>query len=355
MMSLLGALGLLLVTLGWAALPLIPAIRELLRPTDVEPLTMVGRDNADIGRFARHFREWVSATMAGAEGKLLRVPASPDLEPLRTLPLSSRDQVVVLERPAELDGGENFTQELWAKAEFAGGAGATYRAILGERSVSLAPRSHVLRWLHSVGILTVGEGSHLYGRTSSEREIHLGALIGFDRLGAPAIVVGSGSPAPMPPMADGLTKLELGDPHDSRLTTHDFLRRARRIGGHVRIDASADIPANFLVEGDLVVTGNLRLGPGTRVRGSVKTHGTLKLAQGVVIEGSLVARGDLTVGPGGWVRGPIISESALHLASGTTVGSTTTPTTVSGRTVVLSRGAVVCGHVVTEEGGQTDQ
>lgn len=56
MMSLLGALGLLLVTLAWAALPLLPAIRELLRPTDVEPLTMVGRDNADIGRFARHFR-----------------------------------------------------------------------------------------------------------------------------------------------------------------------------------------------------------------------------------------------------------------------------------------------------------
>lgn len=355
MMSLLGALGLLLVTLAWAALPLLPAIRELLRPTDVEPLTMVGRDNADIGRFARHFREWVSATMTEADGKLLRVPASPEPGPLRSLPPSSRDQVVVLERPADLEGGENFAQELWAKAEFAGGPGATYRAILGERSVSVAPRSHVLRWLHSVGVLTVGDGSHLYGRTSSEREIHLGALIGFDRLGAPAIVVGSGSPAPMPPMPDGLTKLERGDPHDSRLTTHDFLRRARRLGSHLRIEADTEVPANFLIEGDLVVAGNLRLGPGTRVKGSVKTHGTLDLAQNVVIEGSLVARGDLTVGPGGWVRGPIISESALHLGGGATVGSTATPTTVSGRTVILASGAVVCGHVVTEEGGQTDQ
>jgi hypothetical protein len=306
MTSLLGALGLLLVTIGWAALSLIPAFRELLRPTDVEPLIMVGRDNADIGRFARHFREWVSATMTEADGRLLYVPASGDPEPLRSLPPSSRDQVVVLQGPAELAGVENFAQELWAKAEFAGGQGATYRAILGERSVSLGPRSLVLRWLHSVGVLTVGDGSHLYGRTSSEREIHLGRSIGFDRLGAPAIVVGSGAPAAKPPMPEGLTTLELGDPHDSRLTTHDFSaglppRRSRSF------DADTEVPAGFLIEGNLVVSGDLRLGPGTRVTGSVKTHGTLELAQGVVIEGSC-ARGDLTVAPR-WVRGPI-SEAA---------------------------------------------
>jgi len=375
MMSLVGALGLLLVTVAWAALSLIPAFRELLRPTDVAPLTMVGRDNADIARFARHFREWVMAASPlaagggnGPEGageirsgpvpgpgQVLYVPASSDPEPLRSLPPSSRDQVVVLQGPAELEGGENFAQELWATAEFAGGRGATYRAILGERSVSLGPRSLVLRWLHSVGVLTVGDGSHLYGRTSSEREIHLGRSIGFDRLGAPAIVVGSGTPASMPPMAEGLTKLELGDPHDSRLTKHDFLRRARRLGDHVHLDADTEVPAGFLIEGNLVVSGDLRLGAGSRVTGSVKTHGTLELAQGVVIEGSLVARADLTVGSGAWVRGPIISEAALHLAGGVTVGSPAAPTTVSGRTVTLSAGAVVCGHVVTEEGGQTDQ
>jgi hypothetical protein len=355
MMPILGAIGLVLVTLLWAALPLIPAIRELLRPTDVEPLAMSGRDNADIGRFARHFREWVAATMAApGDGRLLHLPARHELEPLRALPLSSRDQVVVLDHAAELDGGEAFNQELWARAEFAGGPGATYRAILGERSVSLGPRSHVLRWLHSVGVLTIGDESHLYGRTSSERAIRLGKLIGFDRLGAPVISVGAAEPRPMPPLPEGLTKLELGDPHDSRLTTHDFLRRARRIGGQVRIDANTEVPAGFLIEGDLVVSGDLRLGPGTWVKGSVKAHGRLELAQGVVVDGSLVSRGDLTVGPGSWVRGPIISESALHLGTGVTVADPATPTTVSGRTAVLSSGVVVCGHVVTEAGGQTD-
>jgi hypothetical protein len=354
MMPLLGVLGLVLVTMAWVALPLIPAIRELLRPTDIEPLSMVNRDNADIGRFARHFREWVTAAMPTAGAKLLRVAASADLEPLRSLPPSSRDQVVVLDGPAELEGGENFNQELWTKAEFAGGPGATYRAILGERSVSLGTRSLVLRWLHSVGTLTIGDRSHLYGRTSSERAMHLGRLVGFDRLGAPVIAVGSGTPAPMPAMPDGLTKLELGDPADSRLASHDFLRRARRLGNHVRIDADTEVPGAFLIEGDLVVSGNLRLGPGTRVKGSVKCHGTLDVAQGVVIEGSLVSRGNLTVNSDAWVRGPIISESELHLASGVTVGSVSAPTTVSARTVVLAPGAAVCGHVVTEEGGQTE-
>jgi cytoskeletal protein CcmA (bactofilin family) len=74
----------------------------------------------------------------------------------------------------------------------------------------------------------------------------------------------------------------------------------------------------------------------------------------VVVEGSLVSRGDLTVGTGAWVRGPVICEEELHLSSGVTIGTLATPTTVSARTIVMASGAVVCGHVVTEAGGQTE-
>jgi len=61
----------------WLVLPLVPALREFFRPTDVEPLTMVGRDNADIARFARNFREYLQGQLGGfASGPDARSAAS---------------------------------------------------------------------------------------------------------------------------------------------------------------------------------------------------------------------------------------------------------------------------------------
>jgi cytoskeletal protein CcmA (bactofilin family) len=353
-MTVLGFLGLLVVTVGWITLPLLPALRELLRPTDVEPLGMVGRDNADTSRFARHFREYVEAHLhaalpAGSEVQslpdgtaLVRLPPTDDLLPLRTLPAAAADAVVVLDAPAELEGGEVFRKEIWAREEFAGGPGASYRAALGERSLGLGPRSIVLRWLHGAGAVTVGDESHLYGRTSSDRQIRLGAQVGFDRLGAPAIVVRNGAARAMPPTPDGLLRLETP-------------KRSRQLGDHLRVESDLDVPERTLVEGHLVVAGRLRLGRGSRVRGNVKAHGEIEVAPEVVVDGSIVSRRAISLGTDGWVRGPVISEADIRVGSRTTVGAPAHLTTVSGRTVSLAPDSAVCGLIVTAEGGQTER
>ena len=354
-MTLLTFVGVLLFAAAWVTLPLLPALREFFRPTDVEPLSMVSRDNADISRFARHFREYLEGHLrrlpaeVAPEGMLrlpdgtevARIGGTPDLMPVRSLPEGSGHRIVVFDGAAELDSGETFRLEVRAMEEFAGGSGATYRALLGERSVSLGIRSMVMRWLHSVGALTVGDKSHLYGRSSSDQHIRLGRGVGFDRLGAPVIAVGSGAPAPMPSVPAQMLSFEIPE------------KKARRLGDILRIQGDVTIPAGTLVEGNLVVAGTLRLEAAARVRGSVKAHGRIELATGVVIEGSVVSREEIEIGGRCWIRGPVISEEALHVGSLTTIGRQDSPSTVSGRTVSLADGAVVCGQVVTQEGGQT--
>ena len=68
-MNLFAFLVLLVLTAVWLVLPLVPALREFFRPTDIEPLTMVGRDNADIARFARNFREYLKGQLAQLQGE----------------------------------------------------------------------------------------------------------------------------------------------------------------------------------------------------------------------------------------------------------------------------------------------
>ncbi len=354
-MNVLAFVVLLALAATWVVLPLLPALRELFRPTDVEPLTMVGRDNADIGRFARNFRDYlrgqldplVSEPDARGEqtGKLpdntpfMRLARLPNEISRTTMPPGATGRLLVLDQSAVFDGGEHFRLEVWSREDFIGGPSATYRAILGEQNVELAERSSVLRWVHSVGPLVVGPKSQLYGRSSSEKEIHLGPQVGFERIGAPLIVVAGGTPRPRPPVSGG--------------TPFQPPERSRTLGDHLRVEQDLEVPADTIIEGNIVVAGRCRLGQGVRVNGSIKAHRELTLAEGVVVTGAMVSRNSIQIGRGSWIQGPVISEEHLEVGTECCIGSPEVPTTVSARTVTLALRTVICGQVMGEEGGQT--
>ena len=347
---------LVLITLAWALLPLVPALREFFRPTDVEPLTMVGRDNADIGRFARVFREYLRGQLdrfpsgqPGANDLTGMLPdGTPFLRPARVpneltragIPGGGGTRLVLLDQSTVLDNGERFELELWAREDIFGSPGATYRAVLGERNVELGERSVVLRWLHTVGTLVVGPGSHLFGRTSAEEAVQLARGVTFERLGAPVISVGVVPARPMPPRHTEPASFQ--PPPESR-----------RLGDHLRIEGDLTVPDGTLVEGNLVVAGNLTLGRGSRIVGSLKAHRELVTEAGVVVEGALVSRGPIVLGQDCWVSGPVISEDRLEIGRGTSVGEPTRPSTVAAREIYLSAGVTVSGQIVTTEGGLT--
>ena len=354
-MNVLAFVLLLLFATAWIVLPLVPALRELLHPTDVEPLTMVGRDNADIARFARNFREYLLGQLSVLEGEpdargehtgklpdntpFMRLARLPNEISRTSMPPGANGRLLILDQSTVLDGGEQFRLEVWSREDFIGGPSATYRAVLGEQNVELADGSVILRWVHSVGPLVVGPRSSLYGRTSSEKEVHLGPGVSFERIGAPLIAVGTASPRPMPEASSG-----------KKFQTPE---RSRRLGDHLRVEQDLVVPADTVIEGNLVVAGRCWLGRGSRVNGSLKVHRELTIEEGVVITGAVVSRNRIQVGRDSWIRGPIISEEQLDLGTGTAVGSTEHPTTVSARSLTMAQGVTICGQVMGQDGGKT--
>lgn len=353
-MTLLPFLAVLAATVAWFLLPLLPALRELLRPTDTTPLSVVERDAANLAFFAERFRLWITAQLAGLpvdipEGDYYgRLPSGTGFVRVRDLPdaLSrgpgpdgAHDRVIVTEASVTLAGRETFLLEVYATAPWTGGPDTTLRALYGTGDVRLGRQSTVTRWVHSDGILLVEEGSLLFGRTSSASAIRLGTGVRFERIGAPRIEVGPAHPRGTPAAVERTKWIPPG--------------RARSVGDHLHVDGDADLPAGTEHRGDLVVAGTLRIGAGARVEGSVKAHRNIQVGRGGAVTGSLVSRtmietaGDVTVG------GPVIAEDEVILGRGTMVGHPGRETTVVAPRVSLASGSVIFGQVNAGVSGTT--
>ncbi|MBV6520068.1 MAG: hypothetical protein MNPFHGCM_00173 [Gemmatimonadaceae bacterium] len=353
-MSALFLLALLVGTIGWIALPLLPAVRELLRPTDAGPLTQVGQDSGDLAIFAEGFRRYLSSEMSlpadsgqATYGQLRdgtpHLELAGDAMALRqaTAADGTVGCVVTSARAIELPGGETFLYEVCVRDRFTGGADAAYRALLTERDAQLGPRSRVLRWLHVEGDVVVGEGSDLMGRASSSGTMRLGEGVRFTRLRAARILAGSGEPdEPQvpPPVIQNTVKLP---------------RTARQLRAFVRVDGDLVIAAGATFPGTLVVRGHVRIGDGARIGGSIKAHGDCVLGASAVVNGSVVARGDVHLGASSRVGAPVIAEGRATVGEGAAIGNAMGPASLVADAAVLHRGAQIFGCVSARLGGET--
>jgi hypothetical protein len=342
-------------TVLWFLLPLLPALRELLRPTDAEPLTMVGQDAGELTVFAEGFRAYLRRELpdllssgASAGGSAAQLPdgtpvahVTGRLDALPELTSAERvvSRLVVANGPVSLPGGETFLLELYARDEFIGGPGTVYRAILGERDVRLGAGSTILRWVHAEGNLSAADNSLLAGRATAGGTMRLGVGARFSRLRAQQIVTGDAevaSPVIPPPLVTGTMKLP---------------RTARQVRGFIRVDGDLTIPDDASVVGTLVVDGSLRAGARSRIAGSVKVHGECDIGDGALIEGSLVARQSAKLGSGAVVLGPVVAERAVSLGAGCVVGAPTRPASVAAEDVTCQGGVQVYGAISARSRG----
>ena len=346
-------LALLGLTLLWLLLPLLPALRELARPTDVTPLKVVDRSSGYVAYFARNFRQYLDRQMAALPreaqagdyvGKLpdgtqfVRVHKSPQ-GLTHEVEAGTQNRLVVVDGSMTLQDDETFLMEVYARAPMIGGAGSVYRAIYADRELGLGERSTVLRWAHAGGTLGVGSHSVLRGRITSDQAVVLGGNVVFERIGAPRISVGTEHG--LPPAAASSTK-----PFTLPAT-------ARQVGDHYRVEGDLEIPGGVRLTANLVVAGTLTLGEGAVVEGSVKAHRDVELASWARVRGSVVARRRVMVGASAWIGGPVIAEERIRIGQRSVVGGPELPATVSAPVIELSAGATVYGQISAPLGART--
>lgn len=386
MSTLVASLLLAIVTIAWFTLALLPALRELVRRTDVEPLQL-RRGGGDVRHFALGFQRFVDAELTVFQPASGRSPAT-GVEvtlrngqpawhvparnaaialPLRQLPVGAlATHVILSEEELSVPNDCSLLKELYVARDLRGGNDCFYRAVLGRGHVSLGARSGVLRWIDASKVLIVGEGSLLYGRASAGSEMRLYDGVSFQRVASPQITFGTPGTGRMaaPPRDTGLA-------HDATGTATTSVFRARpsvatgtrapleppagvtEAFGRWVIDGDFEVPAGELVVADLVVTGTLRVGAGARVGGAVKST-VLSGGAGAIYDGAIVAVVRLELGAASEVAGPIVVEGTAMIGRHSRVGSRAEPTTISAVIVQMGQGTVVHGEVWARESGEVE-
>lgn len=346
----LAAVLLLLAFVAWMLLPLVPALLELLRPTDATPLAMVGQDAGELTHFADRFRGYLDEQLArsddastGSSGRFADGTPWVRLAAVADAPGAARvDAVVLADAGTRLPSDTVYTMELFARGDVACGARTVVRALLADGACELGDGSDVLRWVHADGALSVGADTSLHGRATSHEAIELQPGVRFARLRAPRIATcGTADAEPSPPARR--------EP-DAALTPFTPPGAARLGEGYLRVDGSLDVPPRSLVRGNLIVRGDLRLGEGSRVLGAVKAHGSVTVGRDVAVEGAVVARREVHVGVGAQLGGVVIAEGAVELAERVRVGQPDRPATIAAPRVRLALHVTVHGAINTADG-----
>jgi len=346
----------LALTLLWLLFPLTPSLLEFARPTDINPLKVVSRDSGDIAFFANNFRSYFLTQAEKFDFTTIRdseLSKLPDGSPFirirgtawdpTTQNQASKtvDFLVIAGPETTLPDNVTFLREVYGVGELTGGVGCAYRAILADKSLTLPGQSIILRWAHSIGKLTVQEGSILHGRASSDDEFFLASGVTFEWICAPIISVG------VIEKRDDTRQLQLQN------VTFDQVDLKIMTDGTYRFDGDISIPANGLVTGNFVVTGQINIGSGAHVKGSMKAYKDINTEENCRIDGSVVTRSAINIGKFSIIEGPLISEAGIVIGQSTLIGSKDKPSTVSAPSVTIHSGVVIHGMVVAQRIGQT--
>lgn len=352
----LAVIGVMALFLAWAALPLLPSLLEWRRRTDVKPLRVVRSADVDVRYFAKAFQAWIT----GQLGEALAVCGAggapvegrfPDGTPYVVLPDDGAARVTI--PPAgpvtcgsvtvgagrlELPARALFPLEVYGGGDVEVGEGTVCRAVLAHGDLRLGRGCWSLRWLHARGSLTATESCALHGRASAEAEVRLEPGCRFERLNAPRVAFDQPAapavPGPLEPW-----------------TAKDVPGLLEDAAGRWLVRRRLEIPPRRLVNSDIVVTGELVVGEGTRIVGSLKSHGDLRLAPGVTVEGAVVSWRDLEIGRGCRVSGPVVAERDARIGTAVALGEAERPTTLTARCLEVEAGSVVHGTVWAHGGG----
>jgi len=338
----------LIVTLAWVLLPLVPALLELRSRENLKPLEVTDRSAGRVGFFARNFKQYLDKVLpqeAGAGDYAARLLDGTEFIRVnrRTDQLATQQKteprVVIFDAPQSLPGDQTYLMEVYSRATLTSGQETNYRAVYSEDDLTLGENNRVFRWVHANGVLSIGSHSVLRGRVSSELKVVMGADVVFERAGAPVIAYQDVS--------------ELPAASRSELRSWNLPVGAQKVGDHIRIDGDLDIPRETLVTGSLVVTGRLRIGTGSLVDGSIKAYQDVELADKARVSGAVVTRSRLAVGEAAWIGGPALAERSVRLGRKSVVGGPSREVSVAGIEVELSEGATVYGQISAIRGART--
>jgi cytoskeletal protein CcmA (bactofilin family) len=120
-----------------------------------------------------------------------------------------------------------------------------------------------------------------------------------------------------------------------------------------RIDGSWEPEPQSQINGDYVVTMDVKLAPGCLVAGSIKAYGSVVMGERSSVLGSVFAAGKVELLPAAQVLGVISAGQEVHLHAGSVVGHLDQLSSVNAPIIVAQAGARVHGSLKARTQGRS--
>ncbi len=341
----------ILFTLLVFSLPLIPAVHEFIFKTDIAPLEVPVTYDIDPRRFAYNFQKLVyeaaadflavGAPIPDAQGggifKIYQPQAEPGLDSAAREILVSRNRVLI--PPGSWTQGEIYSLDQVRCRE-----ASHVRAIFSEDVLALGVSACVMRWAHA-NVIYARDKNELYGRITADSLIYIRSRAIFERMHAPMIRFGDRhTRVRFPRQSSSRVSIDVNG-CGAVLMHQPELKR-------VVFKGNVTIPANSIVETDLIVRGDLKVGNNVLVLGSLKSRGKMSVGADCEVTGSVVSQDSLLIGRRARVLGPAIGERRIVLGDDCRIGSKESPVTVSSNRIDVHNGVVVFGSIWARELGR---
>ncbi len=359
MIEALGPVGLISATAALLALPVMPAFYEMRKRGDVAPLP-TSRHDGRIENFAEAFRCRIEHLFPQLEENLnQRVLSRINSDGMEVLLVGQDDfdfdatqirgLAAVLGSQLTIPSSRTVAADVYAAWSLNVGPHAAVRAALAVGNITLAENSAALRWMHSDSTVYLRNGSASYGRLSAFEAIHLEPGCSFQRMHAPHITTeklcdAERSAQDAPDSDVGISvapeSRPMSFPRPVIYAGNAFLSRPR-----VRAHGDFVLPEGETMNANVIATGSLRFGPGSRFVGSAKSYKDTIVEEGASIEGSIVCGGTLQVGPRCFIAGPVMAEQDVVISQGVRVGTPDALTTISSSGARIATGCRLHGTV----------
>ena len=256
--------------------------------------------------FGNSFRKKVRAALPVGEDRMLKLSRQEHcLFPgdLQSEEPTVKEPVLALEGAFAPQESYIFEKEIYAAEDAALPENTRFRALCGEKNVTLAPGCRCLRWADGEENLTVAPDCDLGLSASAGRLLTLRPRTRFQRLYAPEIRMALSPSAPAPAV-----------PRELPSKRHmEMLHDLRSVSEH-QTDEQGHLKAN------LITRHNLRILEGLTVEGDISGDWGVRVMKNAVVYGNIFAGADVLLEEGAWVYGSIFSQGSVRLGKGAGVG-----------------------------------
>ena len=256
--------------------------------------------------FGNSFRKKLRSALPVGEDRMLMLSRQEhclfpqDLEPET---VNVKELVLALEEGFAPKEAYVFEKEIYCAQDAVLPENTRFRALCGEKNVTLAPGCQCLRWVDGMENVTVSSDCDLGLSASAGKLLTLRSRTRFQRLYAPEIRLALSPETPAPEVPRVLPEKR-----------HMEILYDLRSASENQADEQGHIKAS------LITRHNLRILENLTVEGDISGDWGVRVMAGAVVYGNIFAGADVLLEEGARVYGNIFSQGSIRLGKGASVG-----------------------------------